>query len=279
MRSAHFDDPMQTAHLHDVDLDYRIDGDGEPVLFISPVLADGFLPLLNHPVLADRHQLIHYHRRGWVGSAHTPGPVSIDDHVTDAVALLDHLGVARVHVVGHSSGAAIGAQLALDHPDTVHTLTLLELSLMSLPNGQAFLEGAGPVFELYQAGSHDQAFAAFMSAVSGLDWNSCRAVLEARAPGIVEQSVKDADTFFGIELPSLADWSLDADRARAIAQPVLSVLGSDTEPLWVEVAAFLRDNLSQLEEATIDGVGHLLHIQEPGPVANVIADFLRSHPM
>lgn len=279
MRSAHLDDPMQTAHLHDVDLDYRIDGDGEPVLFISPVLADGFLPLLKHPVLAGRYRLIHYHRRGWVGSTHTPGPVSIDDHVADAVALLDHLGVARVHVVGHSSGAAIGAQLALDHPDTVHTLTLLELSLLSLPNGQAFLEGAGPVFELYQAGDHDQAFAAFMSAVSGLDWNSCRAVLEARAPGIVEQSVKDADTFFGIELPSLADWSLDADRARAIAQPVLSVLGSDTEPLWVEVAAFLQDNVSEVEEATIDGVGHLLHMQEPGPVANAIADFLRSHPM
>lgn len=279
MRSAHPDNPMQTAHLDDVELDYRIDGEGEPVLFVSPVLADGFLPLLRHPVLVDRNQLIHYHRRGWVGSTKTPGPVSIEDHVADAVALLDHLGVAPVHVVGHSSGAAIGAQLALDHPEVVRTVTLLELSLLSLPNGQAFLAGAGPVFDLYQAGDHEQAFAAFMSAVSGLDWHDCRAVLEARVPGIVEQSVKDADTFFGIELPSLAEWSLDPEQAGAIAQPVLSVLGSETEPLWVEVAAFLRAHVPQVEEATVDGVGHLLHIQDPGPVANAIADFLRSHHM
>jgi pimeloyl-ACP methyl ester carboxylesterase len=270
---------MQIAHLDDVELEYEMAGAGEPVLFISPVLADGFLPLLRHSALVDQYQLIHYHRRGWVGSTHTPGPVSIDRHAADAAALLGHLGVAPVHVVGHSSGAAVGAQLALDHPDKVHTLTLLELSLLSLPKGHAFLQGAGPVIEIYQAGDHEHAFAAFMSAVSGLDWDTCRATLDAQAPGVVAQSIKDADTFFGIELPSLAEWSLDADQARAITQPVLSVLGSDTELLWVEVAAFLRTNVSQVEEAKIDGVGHLLHIQQPDPVANVIAGFLRAHPV
>ena len=270
---------MQIAHLDAVDLEYEIAGAGEPVLFISPVLADGFLPLLRHPALVDQYQLIHYHRRGWVGSTHTPGPVSIGQHVADAAALLDHLDVAPVHVVGHSSGAAVGAELALDRPDMARSLALLELSLLSLPGGQAFLQGAGPVFEMYQGGDHEKAFAAFMSAVSGLDWDTCRAVLEAQAPGIVDQSIKDADTFFGIELPSLAEWSLDADQARAITQPVLSVLGSDTGALWVEVAAFLRTNVAHIDEATIDGAGHLLHIQQPDRVADAIVDFLRSHPV
>ena len=269
---------MQLAHLDGVELEYEMTGAGEPILFISPVLADGFLPLLRHSALVDEYQPIHYHRRGWVGSTHTPGPVSIHRHAADAAALVDHLGVGPVHVVGHSSGAAVGTQLALDHPHQVHTLTLLELSLLSLPYGQAFLHAAGPVVEMYRAGDHEQAFAGFMTAVSGLDWDTCRATLDARAPGTVEQSIKDADTFFGIELPSLAEWSLEADRARAIPQPVLSILGSDTEPLWVEVAAFLRANVSDVEEVTIDGVGHLLHIQRPDPVAAAVAGFLRAHP-
>ena len=68
-------------------------GTGEPVLLISPVLADGFLPLIAEPELADRYQLIRYHKRGWVGSTHTVGPVSVVDHANDAAALLDHLGV------------------------------------------------------------------------------------------------------------------------------------------------------------------------------------------
>lgn len=270
---------MQTAHLDAIDLEYETVGSGEPVLFISPVLADGFLPLLRHPALAERHQLIHYHRRGWVGSTHTPGPVSIEDHVDDAAALLDHLDIPRAHVAGHSSGAAVAAGLALRHPDRVHTLTLLELSLLSLPSGRAFLAGAGPVFDLYERGAHEQAFAAFMSAVSGLDWDACRETLESQVPGLVDQSVKDADTFFGVELPSLAAWTLDADQAAAIEPPTLSVLGRETHPLWVEVAAFLRTNVPDLREAEIEGAGHLLHLQRPEPVATSIEAFLSAHPM
>ena len=270
---------MQTADLDDVNLEYEITGSGEPILFISPVLADGFQPLLDHPELAGSYQLIHYHRRGWVGSSHTPGPVTIEQHTADAAALLDHLDIPRAHVAGHSSGAAVAVQLAIEHPEKVHTLTLLELSLLSLPEGQAFLGGAGPVFEFYEAGDHEQAFAAFMSAVSGLDWMTCREVLETSAPGVVEQSIKDADTFFGIELPSLGAWTLDRNQAGAIEQPTLSVLGSETQPLWVEVAAFLRSNLRDVEEREIEGVGHLLHLQRPDPVAAAIGTFLRGHPM
>ena len=105
-------------------------GSGEPVLLISPVIADGFLPLVAEPALADRHQLIRYHKRGWCGSTDTGAPVSVADHAADAAALLDRLGVSRAHIVGHSSGAAVALQLALDHPERVHTLALLELSLL-----------------------------------------------------------------------------------------------------------------------------------------------------
>ena len=114
------------------------------------LIADCFVPLLAEPLLADRYQLIRYHKRGWVGSTHTPPPVSIGDHAADAAALLNHLGVPRAHIVGHSTGASIGAQLALDHPEKVHTLTMLEPTLVSLPLGQAFLKSAGPVFEAYR---------------------------------------------------------------------------------------------------------------------------------
>lgn len=270
---------MQQAHVNGIDLEYEVHGSGEPVLFVSPVLADGFRPLLCHPALVGGYQLIHYHRRGWAGSSRTPGPVPLEQHAADAAALLGQLEVTRAHVVGHSSGAAIAAELALVHPERVHTLSLLELSLLSLPRGQAFLEGATPVFDLYAAGESEQAFATFMSAVSGLDWPQCRALLETHAPGVVDQSIQDADTFFGIELPSLAAWSLSAERAARLRPPTLSVLGSDTHPLWAEVAAFLRVHVPEIAEVRIDGVGHLLHLQRPDPVARALRGFLHDAPM
>jgi 3-oxoadipate enol-lactonase len=269
---------MQKALINDVELEYESTGSGEAVLFISPVLADGFVPLATDDALGD-YRIIRYHKRGWVGSTHTDGPVSIQDHAADAAALLSHLGVTRAHVVGHSSGAAVAAQLAVDDPDLVHTVALLELTLLSVPSGAEFLAAAAPVFDLYAAGEHEAAIAAFLSAASGLEWNDCSATLEQHAPGVVAQAVTDADTFFGVELPGLVEWQFGRDDAARVTQPVLSIVGSDTGPVWVEVAAFLRSSMPDVDEQRIEGVGHFLHLQEPAPVARAIADFLARYPI
>ena len=265
---------MNHATVNGVELEYEVRGAGEPVLLIDMLIADCFVPLLPEPALADAYQLIRYHKRGWVGSTHTPPPVSIADHAADAAALLEDLGVRRAHIAGHSTGASIGAQLALDHPEKVHTLTLLEPTLVSLPLGGAFLQAAAPVFEAYASGDHSGAFAMFVTAASGLDWEACRALLEERVPGVVARSINDADTFFGVELPAVAEWTFGPQQAAAIRKPVLSVIGAETQPLWVEIAEFLRSSLPDVEECTIDGAGHLLQIQRPEPVARAMAGFL-----
>ncbi|MDQ5831995.1 MAG: alpha/beta hydrolase [Actinomycetota bacterium] len=270
---------MQSVNVNGVDLEYEVIGAGEPVLLVSPVLADGFLPLLAEPALADCYRLIRYHKRGWVGSTHTPPPVSIADHAADAAALLDHLGLWRAHIAGHSSGAAVAMELALDHPEYAHTLVLLEPSLISVPSLEAFFTQVEPALEAYTSGDHAGALAMFMSAVSGLEWTSGRALLEERIPGAVEQAINDADTFFGIELPALTEWEFGPEQAARLDRPVLSVVGSETQPVWVEVAEFLRSALPQVDECTIDGAGHLLHIQRPEPVARGMAEFLGRYSM
>ena len=93
----------------------------------------------------------------------------------------------------------------------------------------------------------------------------------------MQQAIGDADTFFGIELPALTEWVFDAEQAARLDLPVLSVVGIETQPVWVEVAEFLRSALPQVDECTIDGAGHLLQIQRPEPVARAMAEFLRRH--
>jgi pimeloyl-ACP methyl ester carboxylesterase len=158
-------------------------------------------------------------------------------------------------------------------------LVLLELSLLSVPSGEAFFRAVGPALEAYQDSEPEKALAIFLSVVSGEDWATCRALLDERLPGAVAQAVEDADTFFGVELPALAQWTFRPDQAAAIRCPVLSVLGAETQPLWVEVAEFLRASLPRVEQRAIDGVGHLLHVQRPGPIARAMGEFLGRHPM
>ena len=268
---------MRVAGVNGIELEYEVKGSGEAVLLVSPVLADGFLPFFSEPSLVDQYQLIRYHKRGWAGSTHTPPPVNIADHVTDAVSLLGHLGVQRAHVVGHSSGGAIALQLALEHPDLVHTLVLLEPTILSVPRAEGFLQAAGPIFQAYAAGHHETALEQFMSAVSGLEWKSCRAILEEHIPGATAAALKDVDTLFSVELPALTRWSFGPRSAAMISQPILSVVGTKTHPLWVEIAELLRSWLPRIEERSIEGVGHLLHIQCPEPVVHGIAQFLGHH--
>jgi pimeloyl-ACP methyl ester carboxylesterase len=270
---------MDSANINGVELEFEVVGSGEPVLLSSPAVPRGFLPLLSQPALADRYRMIRYHRRGWAGSAHTLPPVSIADHAADAGGLLDHVGVRRAHVAGHSNSGPVVLQLALDRPGLVHTLTLLEPALFTVPSAGAFFKHAGPSLEAYGAGDHETAVAGFLSAVSGLDWETCQAVLDEHVPGGIAQTVKDADTLFGIELPAISAWAFGPEHAAGIVQPILSVLGRQTVQLFVEGRPLLHSWFPQVEDCTIDGVGHLLHIQRPQPVARAMAEFLARNSM
>jgi pimeloyl-ACP methyl ester carboxylesterase len=272
---------MRIAQVDKVALEYEVGGnpDGEPVLLISPVLADGFLPLFGESSLTGRYRLIRYHKRGWVGSTRTEGAVTVGDHVADATALLDHLGIRVAHVVGHSSGAAVALQMAVDHPALVGSLGLLEPSLLTVPAADAFFKGAQPAFDAFAAGRRGDAVTAFMTLASGLEWQACTELMEKRMPGSVAQTITDADTLFGVELPGLMHWRFDAEVAKGIDRPALTVRGSDTRQLWVEVDERLRAWLPKVEACTIDGVGHLLQIQKPSAVAGALAEFFRRHPL
>src|SRR5918994_1872097 len=79
-------------------------------------LADAMRPLVEDSAL-DRFQRIRYHRRGVGGSSCPPETLAttVAVHAEDAVGLLEHLGVDRAHVVGHSSGGSIALEIASRH--------------------------------------------------------------------------------------------------------------------------------------------------------------------
>lgn len=269
---------METARIKGIELQFEVTGAGEPVLLIAPgPFADGFLPLLSEKVLAARYRLIRYRQRRI--DRREPVPVSFAQHAADAAELLGHLGIRRAHVAGHSSGAAIALQMALDHRERVGTLALLEPPLVGAPSAGAFFEKVQPALDAYRAGDGEGAMARFLSVVSSLDWDTCRARVEKHLPGGLVPCLKDADNFFGSYLPALNAWQYGAEQAAAIAQPALSVLGTQSERFFADSHQLLRRWIPQLEECVVEGVGHLLQIQQPEPIARCMADFFALHPI
>src|SRR5712691_9354262 len=97
---------MQRARVRGIELEYDIQGSGEPVVLLhGGLLADENTPLLSQTALTSNYKVINYHRRGFAGSQRVPGPpATVEDQVADCHALMRHLGVKRAHVMGHSLG-------------------------------------------------------------------------------------------------------------------------------------------------------------------------------
>src|SRR5580692_2187104 len=69
--------------------------------------------------LSEHWRIVLYDKRGHGRSEVPPGPYSIDDHTDDLIALIDHLGLADVAVVGLSIGGLIAQNLALRAPHRI----------------------------------------------------------------------------------------------------------------------------------------------------------------
>lgn len=64
--------------------------------------------------------------RGRGENAALPGPYGIPTHIADMLAVLDHVGVRRAVLVGHSMGAYVAARIAAEHPERTAGLVLVD---------------------------------------------------------------------------------------------------------------------------------------------------------
>jgi pimeloyl-ACP methyl ester carboxylesterase len=262
---------LERVRLVDAELEYEVRGAGEPVVLVhNGVLADWFRPLLDQPALAG-YRLVRYHRAGYAGSPLLAGSLGLADHARHCRGLLDHLGIERAHVVGHSSGGNVALQLALDVPDRVASLALLEAALLTLvPSGPY----AAEAFGRFQAGDRAGAVDTFLRGVFGAGY---RPQLEHAIPGAFEQAVADSGSFFGHEAPALLRFAFTELQARRITQPVLAVLGADSDtvsPVFRQRHERLLGLLPHAQAFVLPDAGHLMDVQNPAGVAQRLAAFI-----
>jgi pimeloyl-ACP methyl ester carboxylesterase len=274
--------PMSRASVDGVDLEYEVRGVGEPVVLVhAGVFASWYKPLLDEPVLTGRYRVLTYHRIGYAGSSRVSGPVSIAQQAAHLGALMRHLGIQRAHLVGHSSGGNIILQLALDAPEMVASLAVLEPALPVEPSGSERLLSTrafmAPVIERYRTGDKAGAVDGFMRGVTGPDY---RIALDKALPGAFGEAVASADTFFGQELPAVRQWAFRREDARRITQPVLAVIGEksrEQSPIWNARQEMLLTWLPNAEGFVLPGATHLLYLENPRGMAESLAAFFARH--
>ena len=276
--TPHLDDPR--ARRNGLTLEYELLGSGEPVVLIHWGISAAWAePLMDELALAHRCRVLRYHRAGFAGSNRIEGPLSLADHAAHCARLMRYLGIERAHLVGHSSSADIALQLALDFPDAVHTLALMEPARPVPPTNrqaQFVRDFVAPAIQRYRAGDTSGAVDTFARGVFGADY---RDPLERGLPGAFEQAIADADAFFGQELPALQQWSFTQEDANRVTQPTLAVLGENTAPTFPERLQLLASWLPNVEPFELPDATHLLHLQNPRAMADALAAFYSKHPL
>ena len=115
---------MPNVSIGDAEIYYEEAGQGEPLLLVPGLSGQGsFWGQQVEAFKRDFRVIVHDHR-GAGRSTHSPIKYSVEQMAGDVLRLMDALRIERAHLVGHSTGGAIGQVIALDHPQRLRSLVL-----------------------------------------------------------------------------------------------------------------------------------------------------------
>lgn len=205
----------------------------------------------------------------------------------DQLALMQHLGFVRFHVAGHDRGGRVAHRLALDAPDQVLTLSVMDIVPTHLLLDQLSRQVATAYYHWFFLAQP----APFPETMIGHDpiryFESCllgwgAAKLADFDPGSLaayRRAWGDPDTIRGMCADYRAalhfDFDLDAqDLERQVLCPALVLYGAEGAMAKAyDVPSTWQDRLSQMQARAIPG-GHFFVDQSPEPTARALSEFI-----
>ncbi len=117
---------MPKINANGIDIYYEIHGEekSEPLIFANGIFANTLSWFNQTPVFSKEYHVILYDMRGQGQSDKPDAPYSFDLHAEDQKALLEELGIKKVHHIGISYGAELGMVFGLKYPEMLKSLTI-----------------------------------------------------------------------------------------------------------------------------------------------------------
>ncbi|AFY34756.1 alpha/beta fold hydrolase [Calothrix sp. PCC 7507] len=263
---------MPKVHVNGIDLFYDIKGEGEPLLLIAGFLCDHTYWSLLMPSLLKKYQVIHLDNRD-IGQTSAPeDPYSTQQMASDVAALLNHIGIKKVHLAGHSMGGQIAQEIVLAHPEKVQSLTLLS----SWAKGDALFNS---IIETWGYLPYTVDPKLYQQII--LPWIFTDGFYST--PGMIEMIINMRinnpfpPTPKGIYHQSRAILDSDTkDRLKDIHCPTLVIVGKQDILTPVKFSEQLTQGIANAELVILDGVGHGFLIEAPEAVSSAMLKFLIS---
>src|SRR5438045_343550 len=148
-----FDKPPRYAQVNGIRVAYDLAGDGYPLIALHGFPRNRKVWRKLTPLLTSRFAVAAPDRRGYGDSDRPADPSEYDNAhmVRDTLELADHLGWQQFVVIGHDKGAPTAQRLAMDHPDRVRGLVMLDATPSgSRPIGPRDTTGRSWYFDFFR---------------------------------------------------------------------------------------------------------------------------------
>ncbi|MBW4646806.1 MAG: alpha/beta hydrolase [Goleter apudmare HA4340-LM2] len=261
---------MPKVQVNGIDLFYDIKGEGEPLLLIAGFSCDHTYWSLLMPSLVNQYQVIRLDNRGMGQTSAPDYPHSILQMASDTAALLDHIGIKKLHLAGHSMGGQIAQELALAHPEKVQSLILLS----TLAKGDALFNSVIETWGILLPTIELELYEKLV-----LPWIFTDAFYSI--PGMIEMIIKMAINYPFLPTPQALYHQSQAiiasdtkDRLQNIHCPTLVVVAKQDILTPIKFSEELATGIPNAELLVLDSGGHGLLIESPETVASEILQFL-----
>jgi len=115
---------MPKAKVNGININYRVQGNGEPLVLIMGYSGDRNGWIFQTPVFKKHYRVITFDNRG-IGKTDKPwGAYSTKMMADDTIGLMDHLSIKKAHILGISMGGMIAQALAINYPERINKLVL-----------------------------------------------------------------------------------------------------------------------------------------------------------
>ena len=132
---------MPAVHANGIDINYEVQGDGEPMVLIPYLAADQACYAFQVAEYAKYYTCFSVDLRGAGLSGKPDGIYTTELFADDVAAFMQAAGIGQAHIFGLSLGAATGIWLAAKHPERVKSLSLHSAWPASDPFLRAVVEG------------------------------------------------------------------------------------------------------------------------------------------
>jgi 3-oxoadipate enol-lactonase len=261
---------MPKAGINGIEINYRESGEGFPLLLIHGFTGNLRNWALQAPVLTRGFRMVSIDQRG---HGHSEKPTRPEDYslqlmAEDTYGLLQHLGIDRCYLIGHSMGGMVAQHFALAHPEPVKALVLVDTA--AEVTSRMHTEEHARLVEIARDDGMEAAFEE-----------------QLRINPMADQ-IRDQPQLLGLWRQQFLLTSREAyiycaraiarrepllDKLQAIEVPTLIICGENDDPM-VEASRRMHERIAGSELVIIRGAGHTPQIEKAPEFNRALSEFL-----